>query len=86
MNVSLPAVEEFERLIPVARALYDHTSTLSWQMLLPLFLVSIAFAYTTDLGLAGAVLIRLKRLVLVALLLVCFPMIAEYNCIAGKVR
>jgi hypothetical protein len=47
-------------------------------MLLPLFLVSVAMGYTSDLGLAGSVLVRLKRLVLVALLLVTFPTIAEF--------
>jgi hypothetical protein len=52
-------------------------------MLLPLFLISVAFSYTTDLGLTGAILIRLKRLVLVALLLVTFPMIAEFCQVLG---
>jgi hypothetical protein len=40
-------------------------------------------AYTSDLGLSGAVLIRLKRLLLVALLLVAFPSIAEFSQIVG---
>lgn len=83
MKYSLPAVEEYEKLLPVARQIYDHTSQLSWQMLLPLFLVSVAIGYTSDLGIAGSVLVRLKRLVLVALLLVCFPMIAEFSQIIG---
>jgi hypothetical protein len=83
MSYSLPAVEEYERLIPVARTLYEHTSNLSWEMLLPLFLVSVAIGYTTDLGITGAVLIRLKRLVLCALLLVTFPMIAEFSQTLG---
>ncbi|USN47062.1 MAG: hypothetical protein H6626_12850 [Pseudobdellovibrionaceae bacterium] len=78
MSYSLPAVEEYERLLPVARALYDHTSRLSWEMLLPLFLLSVALSYSSDLGLTGSILVRLKRLVLVALLLVSFPMIAEF--------
>jgi hypothetical protein len=79
MNYSIPAIEEYEKLLPVARQLYEQTSRLSWQMLLPLFLVSVAFGYTTDLGLSGAVIVRLKRLILVALLLVTFPMIAEFS-------
>ena len=83
MKYSIPAIEEYEKLLPVARQIYEHTSHLSWQMLLPLFLVSIALSYTTDLGLTGAVLVRLKRLVLVALLLVAFPMIAEFSQILG---
>lgn len=83
MSYSLPAVEEYERLIPVARTLYEHTSKLSWEMLLPLFLVSVAIGYTTDLGLTGAVLARLKRLVLAALLLISFPIIAEFSQTLG---
>lgn len=83
MKYSLPAVEEYEKLLPVARQIYDHTSQLSWQMLLPLFLASVAIGYTSDLGISGSVLVRLKRLVLVSLLLVCFPMIAEFSQIIG---
>ncbi len=83
MKYSLPAIEEYEKLLPVARRIYDHTSHLSWQMLLPLFLVSIAIGYSTELGITGSVLIRLKRLVLVVLLLVSFPMIAEFSQILG---
>lgn len=79
MKYDLPNVEEYEKLLPVARTIYEHTSSLSWQMLLPLFLVSVAIGYTSDLGLAGSILVRLKRLVLVALLLVCFPTIAEFS-------
>ncbi len=79
MKYDLPNVEEYEKLLPVARMIYEHTSSLSWQMLLPLFLVSVALGYTTDLGLAGSILVRLKRLVLVALLLVTFPTIAEFS-------
>lgn len=83
MKYSLPAVEEYEKLIPVARQLYEHTSALSWQMLLPLFLVSIAVSYSSDLGLTGAILVRLRRLILAALLLVSFPMIAEFSQTLG---
>ncbi len=83
MKYALPAVEQYEKLLPVAKQLYSHTSQLSWEMLLPLFLVSVAMAYTSDLGLSGAVVVRLKRLLLVALLLVTFPMIAEFVQILG---
>lgn len=83
MSYSIPAVEEYEKLVPVARQLYEHTSQLSWQMLLPLFLISVAVGYSADLGLSGSIVTRLKRLVLVALLLVSFPMIAEFSQILG---
>jgi len=83
MNNALAAAEQYDKLLPVARQLYEHTSQLSWQMLLPLFLVSCAIGYTSDLGISGAVLVRLKKLVVVALLLVTFPMIAEFSQILG---
>lgn len=78
MKYSIPAIEEYEKLLPVARTIYEHNSGLSWQLLLPLFLLSVAFAYTSDLGISGAVIVKVKRLVLVALLLIAFPMIAEF--------
>ncbi len=83
MKYNLPAIEEYEKIIPVAREIYEHTSRLSWQMLLPMFLVSIAIGYSTELGITGTVLVRLKRLVLVALLLVSFPTIAEFSQVFG---
>lgn len=83
MSLSLPAIEEYDKLIPVARSLYEHTSSLSWQMLLPLFLLSVAIGYSTELGITGTIVVRLKRLVLVALLLVAFPTIAEFCQIIG---
>jgi hypothetical protein len=83
MKYSLPAIEEYEKVLPVARQLYEHINRLSWEMLLPLFLVSVAFGYTSDLGISGAILVRLKRLVIVAVLLVGFPMIAEFCQIFG---
>ncbi len=83
MKYALPAIEEYEKLLPVAKQLYTHTSQLSWEMLLPLFLLSVAFSYTTDLGVSGAVVTRLKRLVLVAILLVAFPTIAEFCQVLG---
>jgi len=83
MKYALPAIEEYEKLLPAARAIYQHTSSLSWQMLLPMFLISVTLSYSNDLGLTGSILVRLKRLVLVALLLVSFPMIAEFCQILG---
>lgn len=83
MNYALPAIEQYEKLLPIARMLYDHTSTLSWEMLLPLFLLSVVFSYSADLGLTGSILVRLKRLFLVALLLVAFPTIAEFLQVFG---
>lgn len=83
MKYNLPSVEEYDKLLPVVKQLYDHTSSLSWQMLLPLFLVSVALSYTADLGITGAVVVRLKRLVMVALLLVSFPMIAQFVQVLG---
>jgi hypothetical protein len=83
MTYSLPAIEEYERLLPVARQLYQHNATLSWQLLLPLFLLSVTLSYSTDLGLTGSILVRLKRLLMTALLLVSFPMIAEFSQIFG---
>jgi hypothetical protein len=80
---SLPAIEEYEKLLPIARQIYEHTSTLSWQMLLPLFLVSVAIGYSSDLGITGSIIVRLKRLFIVALLLVSFPMIAEFCQVLG---
>ncbi|MBL7716630.1 MAG: hypothetical protein JNL01_14290 [Bdellovibrionales bacterium] len=80
---ALPAIEEYEKLLPVAKQIYLQTSQLGWQMLLPLFLVSVAIGYTSDLGITGSILVRLKRLFLVALLLVAFPTIAEFLQILG---
>ncbi len=82
-NYNLPAIEEYDKLLPVAKHIYDQTNQLSWEMLLPLFLVSVAISYTSDLGVSGAILVRLKRLFIVALLLVSFPMIAEFCQILG---
>lgn len=79
MKYALPAIEEYQSLLPVARELYAKTSQLSWQMLLPMFLLSVAIGYSTELGITGSILVRLKRLVLVALLLVSFPTIAEFS-------
>lgn len=76
--LSLPNIEQYQNLIPIARELYEHTLSIAQKMLLPLFLVSIAIGYTADLGISGAVVAKLKRLVVTALLLVAFPYIASF--------
>jgi hypothetical protein len=53
VKYTLPAIEEYEKLLPVAQQIYAKTSALSWQLLLPLFLVSVAISYSTDLGVSG---------------------------------
>lgn len=83
MNNTLSTIEQYDKLLPVAKSLYEHTSALSWQMLLPLFLLSITIGYSSDLGITGSILVRLKRLFAVALLLVAFPTIAEFIQILG---
>lgn len=83
MKYALPAIEEYEKLLPIARMIYEQTSHISWQMILPLFLVSVAIGYSTELGITGSVVVRLKRLVIVTFLLVSFPMIAEFSQILG---
>lgn len=80
---SVVLYEQYGKLIPVARTLYEHTSKLSFELLLPLFLLSVAIGYTSDLGIAGSVLVRLKRLALVGLLLAAFPYIAETLQVVG---
>lgn len=77
------AYEQYEKLIPIARMLYEHTSRLSFEMLLPLFLLSVAIGYTSDLGIAGSVLVRLKRLAIVGILLAIFPSVAEFSQVIG---
>lgn len=83
MQADLPGVEEYQKLIPVAKALYEHTNELSWQLLLPLFLLSIVFSYSIDLGLSGVVITRIKRLIIVSLLLISFPTIADFCQLLG---
>jgi|GEM_PF-964065 len=69
----LPKMEHFEKLIPTAARLYEHMDRVAQTALMPLFLLSILMAYSKDLGLAGAVVGRVKRLVITALLLAVFP-------------
>lgn len=83
MTNQLAGIEEYSRLIPVARDLYERTSAISYQLLLPLFLLSCLMGYSADLGISGSILMRLKRLVMAALLLASFPMVAEFVQIIG---
>ena len=76
-------IESYSQLIPVARELYEKTNGISWSLLLPLFALSVMFAYTSDLGISGAVITRIKKLILVCLLLVSFPTIAETIQLVG---
>ena len=78
MSYTLPKIEEYEKLFPVAEKVYEQTSALGYQMLLPLFLLSVTMSYATDLSLTASVLLKLKRLILVAVLLVVFPEIAGF--------
>lgn len=74
---SLSVIEHYEQLSPVITNLYAHMEQIAQIALLPLFLLSIFFAYTHDLGLTGTVLKRLKALVITALLLAAFPDASE---------
>lgn len=73
MSAPIMAIEQYEKLMPIAEQLYSHTDRIAQMALLPLFLLSICFAYSKDLGIQGAIAARLKRLVLTALLLAAFP-------------
>ncbi len=77
-SAALPAIENYDKLVPIAHALYVQTNHLAWEMLLPFFLISVAIGYSSELGITGSVLVRLKRLVIVVLLLVAFPTIAQF--------
>lgn len=83
MNLA-PSLEQYEKLLPVTELLYKHTSSLALQILLPAFLVSVAAGYTQDLGLSGAVIGRLKRLVVTAILLLLFPEITTVLQTLGR--
>ncbi len=73
MNSTSVITENYEKLMPVVERLYQHTDHIAQIALLPLFLLSVAMAYSQDLGIEGAILRRLKRLVFTALLLALFP-------------
>lgn len=81
--INLPLVENYNALLPVAKKLYTHTNHLAWQMLLPLFLLSCLMAYSYELGITGAIVKKLKKLVIVCLLLVAFPTIADTVQVIG---
>ncbi|MBS1982744.1 MAG: hypothetical protein JST16_01115 [Bdellovibrionales bacterium] len=70
-------VEQYQRLLPIAEKLYNQTDHIAQMLLLPLFLLSILFAYSQDLGLSGAIVSRIKRLVMTALLLAAFPTLSS---------
>jgi len=73
MTPQFPIPENYEKLAPVVEHLYQHTDHIAQLALLPLFLLSVLMAYSQDLGLSGAVVSRLKRLVVTMLLLAAFP-------------
>lgn len=68
-----PIAENYEKLAPIVERLYQHADGIAQLALLPLFLLSVLMAYSEDLGIQGAVVARLKRLVVTMLLLVAFP-------------
>ena len=68
-----PIAENYEKLTPVVERLYQHMDHIAQMALLPLFLLSVLMAYSQDLGVQGAVVTRLKRLVVTMLLLAAFP-------------
>lgn len=65
--------ENYEKLMPVVERLYQHTDSIAHMALLPLFLLSVLMAFSKDLGIEGAIVTRLKRLVVTMLLLAAFP-------------
>lgn len=73
----LPDVEQYHKLLPIAEKLYMHMDQVAQTLLLPLFLFSVLFAYSQDVGLGGAVVSRIKRLAVVALLLAAFPTLSS---------
>ncbi len=78
MNPPTPNIEQYEKLAPIAEKLYQHMDHVAHLALLPLFLLSVLFAYTEDLGLQGAVVARVKKLILTSLLLVAFPGLSSF--------
>lgn len=72
---TFPIAENYEKLTPIVERLYQHMDHIAQIALLPMFLLSVLMAYSQDLGLQGAVVSRLKRLVITILLLSAFPSI-----------
>lgn len=73
-----PIAENYEKLAPVVERLYHHTDHIAQIAILPLFLLSVLMAYSEDLGLQGAVVSRLKRLIITMILLVAFPSLTGF--------
>jgi len=65
--------ENYEKLMPIVERLYQHMDGIAHIAILPLFLLSVVMAFSQDLGIEGAVVSRLKRLVVTMLLLAAFP-------------
>ncbi len=78
MNPAYPIAENYEKLTPVVERLYHHTDHIAQLALLPLFLLSVLMAYSEDLGIQGAVVTRLKRLIMTMLLLAAFPSLTGF--------
>ena len=78
MNPAFPIAENYEKLAPIVERLYHHTDHIAQIALLPLFLLSVLMAYSEDLGIQGAVVTRLKRLVVTMLLLAAFPSLTGF--------
>ncbi len=72
-NVGPTIAENYEKLMPVVERLYNHMDQVAHIALLPLFLLSVLMAFSQDLGVEGAIVSRLKRLVTTAIILVAFP-------------
>ncbi len=78
MNPAFPIAENYEKLGPIVERLYHHTDHVAQIALLPLFLMSVVMAYSDDLGIQGAVVSRLKRLIVTMLLLAAFPSLTGF--------
>lgn len=74
----MPDIEQYQKLLPIAEKLYTHMDQVAQTLLLPLFLFSVLFAYSQDIGLGGAVVSRVKRLLIAALLLAAFPTLSSF--------
>jgi len=72
-NSGQTIAENYEKLMPVVERLYHHTDQVAHIAILPLFLLSVLMAFSQDLGIEGAVVSRLKRLLTTAILLAAFP-------------
>ena len=75
---AFPIAENYEKLTPIVERLYHHTDHIAQIAILPLFLLSVLMAYSEDLGIQGAVVSRLKRLIITMILLVAFPSLTGF--------